>query len=210
MKKIFGNFIVAFVLAIAALVVAGQVPASAQVGCSPYVGGACGWRDTHPPVPFYGQRPYYNGFGSGAYMGGGYGGGYAPYGGGYAPYGGGYGYGGLGLGGGGFNSGSFYQQSGSSYAWHRHVEQRFVIHQSQPRVVYAAPRYRHYRHVAHHRHCCCCNVAVRHVAPTCGSPQAVDQPMQSSYPPTVIRSSPITQDEWHGPIGDMVFVSDKN
>lgn len=35
--------------------------AYAQQGCSPYVGGSCGYQDTHPPVRWHRQNPYYNG-----------------------------------------------------------------------------------------------------------------------------------------------------
>ena len=32
----------------------------AQAGCDPFVGGSCGYQDTHPPVPWRGQNWYYN------------------------------------------------------------------------------------------------------------------------------------------------------
>jgi len=59
MRTIFFSLAAASVIAIAA----SATPASAQAGCSPYTGGSCGYQDTHPPVAWHRQNPYYNGRG---------------------------------------------------------------------------------------------------------------------------------------------------
>jgi len=58
--QVFASAIIA-----AAFVVPLTFPAAAQLGCNPYVGGSCGYQDTHPPVPWRGQNRYYNGNGIG-------------------------------------------------------------------------------------------------------------------------------------------------